>query len=195
MRIGKWGKNNRVLDLMISSFTSLWLFSLYSFQEEYLLRTAVWQKMNLACSSQPCNTELNVPLQQQCRVDGTRVQMTTCVMTLAVWEKVLNSKVAFKISLTVDLMKPQQSLLIIGSVVANNEVPLGSPWHNFWSRMLADAIGFCQVVKWAGNYSLTKSVTLAFPQRNRSKYSSSLQTFPNHSLNDHTTQSCAKKWR
>lgn len=87
--------------------------------------------MNLACSSQPCNTELNVPLQQQCRVDGTQVQMTTSVVTVAVWENVLNLKVAFKISLTMGLMKLQQYLLIIGPVVANAGVLLGSPWHNF----------------------------------------------------------------
>lgn len=56
--------------------------------------------MSPAHSPQPCNTELNAPL-QQCRVAGTHVQMTTSVIRVAGWEKVLNSKDAFKISLTV----------------------------------------------------------------------------------------------
>lgn len=86
--------------------------------------------MSPARSPQLCNTELNIPL-QQCRVDGTQVQMTTSVIRVAGWETVLNSKDAFKISLTMGLMKPQQSLLIIGSLVANDGVLLGSSWHIF----------------------------------------------------------------
>lgn len=57
--------------------------------------------MNSAHSPLLCNTELNVPLQKQGRVDDTQVQMTTSMIRVAGWEKVLNSKDAFKISLTV----------------------------------------------------------------------------------------------
>lgn len=56
--------------------------------------------------------------------------MTTSVITVD-GRKVLHSKEALKLSLTVGLMKPQQSLLISGSVVINDEMLLGSFWHIF----------------------------------------------------------------
>lgn len=136
-RVGKRNRGVRFKDQEFSHIPHSFHSSVFGGKISF--EGKVWQKRRPAGFPQRCNTELSVPPPQQCRAVGAQVQMTTSVIRVAGSEKVLNSKDVFKILLTVGLMKPQQSQLIIGWWVANDGKLSGSCWQ-VTARVLAAVV-------------------------------------------------------